>query len=88
MLILILAVDLGWKSWSERPYLVTGVGVASAGEEGRAYYVNYRVPGGGTGEWRALTPLAPDAFACWSISRIGSTIPTCMRSWNEISAGR
>ena len=88
-LVLLLAADLGWSAWSERPYIVTGHGVVPAGE-GRAFRVQYTLPGGGEGTWQ-LPVSSGDSGPiddCWSLARIGSTIPTCMRSWNEIEKGR
>ena len=78
---LLLAADLGWKAWSDRPYIVTGYGLTMLGGS-RAFYVEYRLPGGGTGKWQH-TVDNDYSYPCWSVARIGSTIPTCMRSWNE-----
>lgn len=90
-LVLLLAADLGWKAWSERPYIVTGYGVVAVGD-GRAATVQYRLPGGGTGEWRVLVTSTGGSAGvvetCALRARIGSNIPDCMRSLNEIKNGR
>lgn len=83
-LVLLLAADLGWKAWSERPYIVTGYG-SNIGDEPPSLVVRYRVPGGGTGEWRSwYVDNRNAAYQCWQIARIGRTIPDCMWSRNEI----
>ena len=87
LLVVLLAADLGWKAWSERPYLVTGYSVVAAGS-GTARRTEFRLPGGGVGQWQVSLPQdntvpSPQAL-CWSRARIGSTIPDCMWSFNEI----
>ena len=83
---LLLAADLGWKAWSERPYIVTGYGISTLGQN-RAFYVEYRLPGGGTGKWHQDASLDVVAY-CYYTARIGSTIPACMRSYNEAFKAR
>ena len=92
-LVLLLAADLGWKAWSERPYIVTGIGKETQG--GNGYLTtHYTLPGGGVGEWRTQLATADAVgafrlnFWCWDKAEIGKKIPDCMRAnWKARTSG-
>ena len=87
LLIAILAADLGWKAWQGRAYVVTGYGYGAVGD-GRAFTVEYTLPGGQRGEWKVPVPLErtteSKVYQCWKQARIGFTIPDCMWSPSDV----
>jgi hypothetical protein len=82
ILTLLLLADVGWNAWSERPYVVTGYSWV-LGTGGGVVSVQYRVPGGHEGEWRAPAGYQ-QTRDCWEQAHIGKAIPRCMRSAENI----
>ena len=76
LLVVILAADLGWKAWSERPYVVTGYAALQ-----NDVSVHYTLPAGGVGEIRV--PAVVGQY-CWGRVEIGKPLPDCIRSWTKV----
>lgn len=77
LLLVILAADLGWKAWSARPYIVTGISSGLVSNSQRLS-VRYTLPGGATnGLWEA-DGREPGDFWCWDKAEVGKRIPDCM----------
>ena len=50
VLVVVLAVDLGYQAWNARPWVVTGWAVeVPSNINGVRYRIAYTLPGGGTG---------------------------------------
>lgn len=83
-LVLLLAADLGWKAWSERPYIVTGISSVRSGTPGFFQLTaRYTLPNKGVGFWEGeATPyeFAQQDFWCWDKAEVGKRIPDCMRA--------
>ena len=80
-LVLLLAADLGWKAWSERPYIVTGWSYVDD-----EVSVQYRVPGGGTATSRKdggfwLVRRGKPATSCLDDVKVGRKVPDCVLSY-------
>lgn len=68
-----LAADLGYRAWSNRPYVVTGYAASHEGD----LTVEYTLPQGGRGKWQG-TRFFSDDFWCWDKAEIGKRIPNCL----------
>lgn len=66
-LFLLLAADLGWKAWSERPYVVTGWEYR---RDPVVVRVSYTLPGGGVGHLDTIP-----SEECGGRLGLGYTIP-------------
>ena len=86
-LVLLLTADLGWKAWSERPYIVTGWSHGWSGDVSDVS-VQYTVPGGGTATSRELggvwtVPRGKPARSCLDDVKVGRKVPDCVLSYRS-----
>lgn len=85
-LVLLLAADLGWKAWNERPYVVTAWNVDTSERQTNGI-IEYRLPGGGVSQ--VMLPSIfqfPNSGNCWRSAKIGQRLPPCAYSWDALLA--
>ena len=84
LLVVILLADIGWKTWNERPYIVTGYSIQelAPGRSDVLLTVRYSLPRGNEGRWEVISGTgANQPYACWAVVQIGHRIPNCLRSF-------
>jgi len=85
VLLAVLVADLGYRAWSQRPYVVTEWSIDYSRSQA-AGLIRYRLPGGGIG-----TVILPAIFQyspsgnCWEKARIGQALPDCAFSWESLT---